>query len=426
MQDKIDHNFEAIRRQLVFSMTLGYVFYYFTRNSIKSLLPALQQVYGITNLEVGSLVSLIAITYGFSKFIGGILSDKSNPKTFMFTGLLITGICNILIGYFGNFNYIIVFCIINTFFQGWGWPPCAKQLTLWFRKSERGSWWSIVSLSHNIGGMAIPLLSAKIYHSYGLAPAFYFSGFSSISVAIMGFIYAKGTPEQYGYRLHKEYDIKAAHSASKRLLILKVISNKYIWLMSGASFFIYIIREAMNSWLPKLLLEKAGYSNLMVANAGLTFFELGGLLGMLLAGFIADKRYNGRRTPVMLVFVTLLIGATSFIWRLIGYNFMLDFSVLFIFGALLYGPQMLVGLMASEYVSKDVVGTANGFIGIFACLGAASAGIPISYLLNVFGWTGYFFMLVFSGVLVFFMILITIFFKDRERYLPINSHFKTV
>ncbi len=48
--------------------------------------------------DVGILGTLFYITYGCSKFVSGMISDRSNPRYFMGIGLVMTGIINILFG----------------------------------------------------------------------------------------------------------------------------------------------------------------------------------------------------------------------------------------------------------------------------------------------------------------------------------------
>ena len=36
------------------------------------------------------------------------------------------------------------------------------------------------------------------------------------------------------------------------------------------------------------------------------------------------------------------------------------------------------------------VGASQGFLGLIAYLGAANAGVPLSMILNTYGWNGYF------------------------------------
>jgi sugar phosphate permease len=49
-------------------------------------------------------------------------------------------------------------------------------------------------------------------------------------------------------------------------------------------------------------------------------------------------------------------------------------------GFCIYGPQMLIGLCGAELISPKSVGASQGILGLISYMGAAGAGIPLSYL----------------------------------------------
>lgn len=79
-------------------MYIGYALFYFTRKSFTFAMPALQSALGMTKTELGLIASILSLSYGISKFLSGILGDKSNPRYLMAIGLILTGIVNILFG----------------------------------------------------------------------------------------------------------------------------------------------------------------------------------------------------------------------------------------------------------------------------------------------------------------------------------------
>ena len=154
------------RLRTFYGMYIGYAFYYFTRKSFTFAIPSMLED-GFSFSELGMLGSILSITYGISKFVSGVMGDKSNPRYFMSIGLILTGIFNIGFALSSTWILLAVFWGLNAWFQGWGWPGCAKLLTHWYSQSERGRWWSIWNTSHNLGGAVIPIIIAFIAHHYG-------------------------------------------------------------------------------------------------------------------------------------------------------------------------------------------------------------------------------------------------------------------
>ncbi len=155
------------RIRILYSMFIGYAFYYFTRRSLPVVIPSLVTDLGFDKEQLGFLGSVIAITYGISKFVSGMIGDRINPRYMMAIGLMLTGVFNICFGFSSSLLWFAIFWGLNGWFQGFGWPPCARFLTQWYSHSERGSWWSTWNVSHNVGGFLIPWVAGFFLQVFG-------------------------------------------------------------------------------------------------------------------------------------------------------------------------------------------------------------------------------------------------------------------
>ena len=99
----VKNKYRHWRLRIFFGMYIGYAFYYFTRKSLNFVLPSLMQDLNLTKVDVGIFGTIIYISYGFSKFLSGIISDRSNPRYFMSVGLIVTGFLNIIFGLSSSF-----------------------------------------------------------------------------------------------------------------------------------------------------------------------------------------------------------------------------------------------------------------------------------------------------------------------------------
>src|SRR3989338_3666483 len=91
----IKKSYKYWRLRGFYSMYIGYAFFYITRKSFTFAMPAMMVDLGFTKTDLGILGSVLYITYGLSKFISGVMSDRSNPRYFMAFGLILTGFLNI-------------------------------------------------------------------------------------------------------------------------------------------------------------------------------------------------------------------------------------------------------------------------------------------------------------------------------------------
>ena len=320
-EELIKTNYKYWRLRTFYAMYIGYAFFYFTRKSFTFAMPAMQEHLGLDKFQLGLLGTILSITYGASKFLSGILGDKSNPRYFMSIGLILTGIFNICFGVSSLWISFALFWGLNGWFQGWGWPGCAKLLTHWYSHSERGRWWSIWNTSHNLGGALIPLMIAACVEISGWRFAMYVSGSLCILVGFFLINRLRDTPQSLGLPPIEKFkgetilpkQTEKTDLSVKEILWGYVLTNRYIWILAISYFFIYVIRTALNDWSMLYLKELRGYSPLVLGSC-LLWFEIGGFAGSLAAGWGSDVLFKGKRMPIN-IFFTGAVLATLFPFR---------------------------------------------------------------------------------------------------------------
>lgn len=421
-QEEIKADYKYWRLRIFYSMFLGYAFYYFTRKSFTFAMPSLMQDLGLTKSDLGILGSVMAISYGLSKFASGIIGDRSNPRYFMSVGLILTGISNIFFGCSSSLLLFAIFWGMNGWFQGFGWPGCARLLTHWYSQSERGRWWSFWNTSHNIGGAIIPIIVGVAAQYYGWRAGLFVPGVLCIVAGFFLMNRLRDTPQSLGLptieRFRQDYPNKKAkeedeHELSVREILFEhVLTNPFIWILSASYFFVYIIRQAVNDWTVLYLVEAKNYSQLG-AGGIVTWFEVGGFFGSLVAGWASDKIFKGRRGPVNVIFCFMIAFVIVGFGWLDKSSTLVDSLLLFATGFLIFGPQMLIGMAAAELSHKKAAATASGFTGWVAYAGAAFAGYPLGLITQAYGWEGYFTTL--TACAVFSTLLLVPLWRIKSR-----------
>ena len=146
---------------------IGYAIYYFVRKNFSVAMPGLTAQYGISNTSFGIIIGISSLIYGFSRFINGFVVDKASSRLVMAIGLLLCAACNFAFGFGVNIsswitgvdagpdflNMLIlvmaVTIVFNQYFQGIGYPPCARLLPTWIHPSELATKMSIWNTSHS-------------------------------------------------------------------------------------------------------------------------------------------------------------------------------------------------------------------------------------------------------------------------------------
>lgn len=410
MDAQIDSNIRARfaywRTRTFYSIFIGYVFYYFTRKSYTFAMPLLSSDLGLDKSQLGILVTVFSITYGISKFACGILGDQSNPRYFMGTGLILTGILNLFFGFSSSLWLFAIFWGLNGWFQGFGWPPCARLLSYWYSPASRGTWWSIWSTSHNIGGAIIPLIVTVAIQYAGWRYAFFIPGLMCIVCGFLLFERLRDTPQSLGLPSAEmiegqKEEIKPENLkplSIKQILFDHILTNKFMWFLAMANFFVYVVRTGINDWSVLYLSEARGFS-MMEAGGAIPWFEIGGVLGMLVAGYFSDRMLSMGRGIISAFFMVALTIPILTFWLYAPNSYFYCSLLLFIIGFFLFGPQMLIGCVAVEKSDKQAAGSASGFAGVFGYLGAACAGYPVGVLVDAMGWDGFFMALIISSFL---------------------------
>jgi len=140
--------------------------------------------------------------------------------------LIATGLVNIA---FGASSTLPVFCFLwaaNGILQGFGAPSCAKILTSWFAAKERGTYWGMWNIAHNLGGFAAPILAGTAARTLGWNWGLWAPGIIALSVGLLIILTLKDSPEARGFSpveqtkapqtASQSTDDIAAHGASVR------------------------------------------------------------------------------------------------------------------------------------------------------------------------------------------------------------------
>lgn len=419
---QIDKMYKYWRVHIMAVMYMGYAVFYFTRKSFNFAMPEIISDIGLNKSEVGALATLFYITYGLSKFISGVISDHSNPRYFMGVGLVATGIINILFGFSSSFIAFAILWGLNAFFQGWGWPPCSKLLTCWYSQSERGAWWSVWNTAHNVGGALIPIMVGFFTVHYGWRYGMWIPGL--IAVIVGGILCWRlrdkpstmGLPSVGKWRNDSKeiaYESESVSVHWSNILTRYVITNKWLWLLAMASVLVYIVRTAINDWGNLYLTETYNY-DLVKANSAVSLFEVGGFFGSLVAGWGSDYLFRGERGPMNFIFAVGVFLSVLFLWLQPSATYISQAACFFALGFFIFGPQMLLGMAATECSHKGAPGAATGFIGLFSYVGAALAGYPIAKTLELFQWDGFFMVVISSAIITAFLLIPFIKFKKAD------------
>ncbi|HMV69087.1 MAG TPA: MFS transporter, partial [Myxococcota bacterium] len=376
---EVEALYPRYRMRVLEATFLGYASFYLVRNNLSVVAKDLGDALGHDKETLGDLLGVTAISYGLGKFLLGAISDRSDARVFMATGLALTALCNFAFGATTDATAHLWLWALNGFFQGMGWPPCGRSMAHWFSERERGLTFSVWNTSHNVGGGIAGVVAGYAASRFGgWSYAFFVPGVIATISSVYLFFRLVDTPQSVGLPPVEVYrdDRPPAeapgvdHEAElpfRSLFVDHVLRNRLVWLLAVANFFAYISRYVMLDWGPTYLREVKG-ATLEEGGWAVLALEFGGIPSTIALGWLSD-RLGGRRGMVACLCMAPILAAFLVIRLTPAGHPGLDLAMLVTIGFCIYPVINLIVIMALDVTSKKAIGTAAGFIGLFGYLG---------------------------------------------------------
>ena len=406
--EKVQETYGRYRIQALLSVFLGYLAYYIVRNNFTLSTPYLKEHLDLSATQIGLLSSCMLIAYGISKGIMSSLADKASPKVFMACGLVLCAIVNVGLGFSTGFWIFAALVVFNGLFQGMGVGPSFITIANWFPRKERGRVGAFWNISHNVGGgIVAPIVGAAfaiLGSEHWQSASYIVPAGVAVLFAFIVLMLGKGSPRQEGLPaleqmmpeekvvLNSRHTDQAPENMSAfQIFCTYVLRNKNAWYVSLVDVFVYRVRFGMISWLPIYLLTEKHFSKEQMSIAFL-FFEWAAIPSTLLAGWLTDKLFKGRRMPLAMICMALIFVCLIGYWKSESLLMVTIFAA--IVGCLIYVPQFLASVQTMEIVPSFAVGSAVGLRGFMSYIFGASLGTSLfGVMVDKMGWHGGFYLL---------------------------------
>ena len=366
--------------------TLGYGMYYVCRLSLNVVKKPIVDEGVFSETELGIIGAVLFFTYAVGKFTNGFLADRSNINRFMSTGLLVTALVNLCLGFVHSFILFAVLWGISGWFQSMGAASCVVGLSRWFTDKERGSFYGFWSASHNIGEAMTFIIVASIVSVLGWRYGFLGAGLVGLIGALIVWRFFHDTPQSKGLQAVNAPAAKKAVDSVEtdefNRAQKSVLRNPAIWILAFSSAFMYISRYAVNSWGVFYLQAEKGYSTLD-ASFIISISSVCGIVGTMFSGVISDRFFCGRRNIPALIFGLMNVFSLCLFLLVPGVHFWLDALSMILFGL---GIGVLIcflgGLMAVDIAPRNASGAALGVVGIASYIGAGLQDVMSGVLIE--------------------------------------------
>ncbi|KAI0499785.1 hypothetical protein KFK09_017993 [Dendrobium nobile] len=356
--------------------------------------------------------------YSLGMYFTGHLGDRVDLRILLTVGMVGTGLFTALFGagYWLNihsFYYFLVVQLLAGVLQSTGWPSVVAVVGNWFGKSKRGLIMGIWNAHTSVGNIAGSLIASTCL-SYGWGWSFAVPGILITFVGLMVFFFLPVSPDAIGIE-KEEYLLKSPEKDKMTEPLLegkpdkedKAISFFAAWRIPGVApfalclFFSKLVAYTFLYWLPFYITDTAIDGEFLsdsTAGTLSTLFDVGGVIGGILAGHISD-RFDARALTAA-CFMYCAIPAIYF-YRIYGSaSLYCNIALMLVNGMLVNGPYALITTAVSADLGthSSLDGNSRALATVTAIIdGTGSVGAAIGPLLTGYisakSWGAVFIML---------------------------------
>lgn len=388
----------TLRRNQVICFALVWVSYcstYFLRKPLGVVKTDIASDLSLSKAALGWCDTALVLPYAAVQILLPSLSDMWGPRAVLSSCLGMAGVTTYLT-YTMWGDSIYTLCLGLALTGGLlapCWPACTSSLSSWFPDNRLNSMFGLINTATYSGGLGGTALAAALlewtgWRSVALPPAI-MAVITAIVVSL-----ALRTPAEKGVLVPgkaTQTPQEKIDSLTKSQSLLSLAKIPCVPQLATSLFCLKFVRYCMALWLPLYLLEHLGYSKLQ-AGMFSTVFDIGGIVGSPLLGYLLDKYYTS--TPMLGVTHTMLGGtvATALFVITADWGFVFNAVCLLIAGAGNCGPDsILAGSVSMEVGERGGGGRGAGvtsFINGVGNVGGMVEGPLIGFLWGVIGWGG--------------------------------------
>ncbi|KAK9274755.1 hypothetical protein L1049_022007 [Liquidambar formosana] len=388
--------------------------------------------------KLGEIDVAFLACYAMGMYVAGHLGDTLDLRLFLSAGMIGSGIFVGLfgMGYFWNvhdFWFYLVMQMVAGLFQATGWPSVVAVIGNWFGKRKRGLIMGIWNAHTSVGNISGSLLAASVL-DYGWGWSFIVPGAFIVLGGIVVYLFLAAYPEDVGFPCPHGFEasvetrpsdeeaqvrkgdlvegttntVPRYGSASRRSVgLIQACLIPGVIPFSLCLFFSKLVAYTFLYWLPFYLSQtEIGGEYMSVKSAGnlSTMFDVGGIVGGILAGYISDKLNARAITAASFMYAAI---PSMLLYRSYGsVSKTLNIVLMMIAGLFINGPYALITTAVSADLGthSSLRGDSRALATVTAIIdGTGSVGAALGPLLTGFistrGWDAVFVMLM-AGALV--------------------------
>ncbi|KAA8533862.1 hypothetical protein F0562_031379 [Nyssa sinensis] len=369
---------------------------------------------------LGELDVAFLAVYAIGMYFSGHLGDRMDLRIFLTVGMVGTGLFTSLfgVGYWASihvFYYFLIVQMLAGLFQSTGWPSVVAVVGSWFGKRKRGLIMGIWNAHTSVGNITGSLIASALL-KYGWGWSMVVPGLIIAFLGLVVFLLLPVNPESVGADRDEDElqsPKKSGEGVAEPLLNSetntkeKAVGFIEAWKIPGVApfalclFFAKLVAYTFLYWLPFYISHTAidgkYLSNEAAGNLS-TLFDVGGVVGGILAGYISDQLDARAITAASFMYCAI---PALFLYRTYGHiSVAINVTLMLITGLFVNGPYALITTAVSADLGthSSLKGNSRALATVTAIIdGTGSIGAAIGPLLTGYisakSWSAVFTML---------------------------------
>ncbi len=379
---------------------------YLDRVNISIAGSEIQKTYGLTNIQLGYVLSAFVIGYALFQAPGGRLADRFGPRLIIMLGVIWWGLFTTVTTMVpAGIGLSLTMLMLVRFLLGAGeavvYPASNRLVAAWIPSVERGVANGFIFAGVGAGAGITPPLITFILVNWGWRWSFYICALIGLAAGLGWYVLARDKPKDHPWVTKEEVDhierglpvSSLQQSGSQSLSLGSILSNRSMIFVSLSYFSFGYIAYIFFTWffiylnrVRGLDLKSSAFYTMLPFLAMATCSALGGWIADILT-----KRL-GRRAGRCGVAVFGLALSAVFIALATQVESARLASVVLAGGAgALYLSQSAYWAVTADIAGRSA-GTASGLMNMVGQIGGATTATVTPWIAGGFGWTASFLM----------------------------------
>ncbi|WP_043262543.1 MFS transporter [Streptomyces sp. e14] len=313
-----------------------------------AIIPVLLRTHhlGMTAGDATTIATLSLVGVAIGAVCVGPLADRLGRRLLLIGSVVLFSVFTLLVPLAGSVTVFALLRLVAGLGLGACMPVSLTMMAEHMPASRRARASTLTMTGYHTGAVITSLLALQVTDDWEIL--FYVLGAAGLVIAAIQWF---RLPESEAFTQAEK------SSAARRVPFTDLLKPAYLRAGIGvwvASFMGLLLVYGLNTWLPKLM-NDAGYP-VPTAVTQLLILNVGGVVGLILGGAVADRRGIKGTTLAWFAVSVLMLACLSV---KMDSDLLLD-AVVFLTGVFVFSAQVLVYAYVTHFYPAAVRGTALG------------------------------------------------------------------